>query len=323
MKKLILTAGIVGLAVLMGVKKNSHLPIVAIANYGPHVSLDTSIKGIQEELAKQGFIENKTVHYEIVDVGFNPALIPQMIGKLKQDKPKVIVVMATPVAQYAKAQVHDIPLVFNVITDPQAAGLIKQSDKPDANMTGSSDRQDLRLFLGFVKTLMPKAKRIGLLYATSETNDMALLQMMREAADKMHMTVVAVPVGEAREVPLRMKAFQDKVDFIYVGASGPIQPTLPAIAQEAQAMGIPVFNVEGQAVHDGLALASFGVNYHKVGIHAGTQVASILKGEHVQNIQPLYPVSKDYQAVISRKQANRLNIHIPSGMQQLTIVESK
>lgn len=321
MKKLIFIVCLLTFAVVFHVKKTGDLPLVAIANYGPHASLDESIKGLQVELAREGFIENKTVRYDIIDAGFNPVLIPQMIEKLKQDKPHVIVVMTTPVAQYAKAQIHDIPLIYNVITDPKGAGLIKTNHRADANMTGSSDRQNLDVFLAFVKALMPNAKRVGLLYAISESNDAALVNMMRKAAEKKHMTLVAIPVTEAREVPVRMKVFQDQVDLIYVGASGPIQPALPAIAQEAKAMGIPVFNVEGQAVRDGLALASFGVNYQKVGANAGVQVVRILKGESVRHIKPSYPGQDDYQAVMSRKHARRFGIQIPSVVRQLAVVE--
>lgn len=292
-------------------RNQSQLPVVAIANYGPHASLDASIKGFKEQMSKEGFIENKTISYEIVDVGFDSALIPQMITSLKQHDPKVLVAMTTPVAQFAKGKIQSIPLVYNVITDPIVSGLIKERNQPYANMAGSSDMQDLRSFLQFAKAILPHAKRIGLLYATSESNDVALVKMMQAAASSSDMEVVAIPIEQARDVPIRVQKFQGKVDLIYVGTSGPIQPTLPAIAAEAQKMRIPVFNVEAQAVQDGLALASFGVNYEAVGRNAGKLVAALLNGKEICDLPPTYPSLEDHHGVINKKKAAAFGIKIP------------
>src|SRR3990167_7604457 len=240
--------GMIGLLVLLiclfnQTQKDGNLPLVAIANYGPHSSLTASIQGIKDELQRHGYIENKTVRYKIVDVGFDPTLIPQMIMTLKRIQPQVMVVTTTPVAQYAKGSVKYIPLVYNVITDPVAAGLIHHPNQSHENMTGSSDQQDLGLLLDFAKRLIPDATRVGILYSSGEAYDMALVRMMRKAAHHVHLNVVAVPVGEARDVPLSMQQFNDAVDFIYVGGSGSIQPTLPAIVSESNKMKIPVFNL--------------------------------------------------------------------------------
>ena len=60
---------------LMQRNNQTDLPVVAIANYGPHASLDATIAGFKEQMQQEGFIENKTVHYEIADVGFDASLI--------------------------------------------------------------------------------------------------------------------------------------------------------------------------------------------------------------------------------------------------------
>ncbi|MDR3151701.1 MAG: ABC transporter substrate-binding protein [Holosporaceae bacterium] len=291
--------------------KSADLPVVAIANYGPHSSLNASLEGAKAELASQGFIEGKTINYEIADVGFDPTLIPQMITKLRASKPSAMIVKSTPVAQFAKGKIHDIPLIFCDITDPVAAGLLKDEAHSHGNMTGSSDREDLEPFLNFVKTILPNAKAVGLLYSTSESNDAALMRMMKEAAGKIGLSVVAVPVDQSRDIAMRMQAFSGKVDFIYVGTSGPIQPALPAIASEAQKMGIPVFNAEDQAVRDGLALSSFGVNYESVGRNAGKIVARLLKNESIKDLAPIFPKMEDYKCFINKKLAEKFGLKIP------------
>jgi putative ABC transport system substrate-binding protein len=308
------TAVIMACLSLVSCGKKEDLPLVAIANYGPNASLDASMRGAKAELADQGFIEGKTVRYEIVDVGFDASLISQMITKLRSLKPKVMLVKTTPAAQFAKGKIQDVPLVFCDIMDPVSADLLKDESHSCGNVTGSSDRDDLEPFLIFAKTLLPHAKSVGLLYSTSESNDAALVKMMKETAARVGLAVVAVPVDQSRDVPIRVQEFNRKVDFIYVGTSGPIQPALPTIASEAQKMGIPVFNAEDQAVRDGLALASFGVSYESVGRNAGKLVAKLLKGASVKDLPPIFPKAEDYRCFVNKKLAKKFGIKIPENV---------
>jgi putative ABC transport system substrate-binding protein len=318
---IILAVVLIPAILFINFKNSSNLPIIAIANYGPHASLDATIAGIKQELATQGFIEGKTVQYIIQDVGFDTALIPQMIMHLKNLQPKVMVVLTTPVAQYAKSTIKDIPLIYSDITDPVAAGLIKDAQHADGNMTGSSEQQDLKLVLDFAKLFIPHAKRVGMLYSTAESNDQALLSMMEQAATAEHMQVFSVPVDQARDVPLRMQTFKDKVDFIYVGMSGPIQPTLAVISGIAIQLGILVINADSDGVKSGVVLASFGINYHQVGVNTGKLVAQVLKGIPIANIKPTAPNKHDHHGFISKAKAASMGLHLPKNLTNITLVD--
>lgn len=183
-------------------KHNTKLPIIAVANYGPHSSLEESIAGIKAELTQLGFIEGKNIKYLISDVNFDLSLIPQMISTLKHKKPAIMVVIATPIAQFAKHAIKNIPLVFNAITDPVTVGLLKKPNSSFDNITGASDKQNLQVLLTFAKQILPNATRVGVLYATAEANDLALIKMLKKAANKMHMQVIAIPIDEPRDISI-------------------------------------------------------------------------------------------------------------------------
>ena len=295
---------------------DNKLPLIAIANYGPHSSLEESIRGIKEGLAKEGFESEKNIRFEISDVSFDTSLIMQMIAKFKAINPKIMVAQTTPVAQAAKNMIKDIPIVFADITDPHEAGL-----DVGANITGVSDKQDLTSMLKFVQMLLPNAKRIGMFYATSESNDVALLRMMQEAASTQDMSVVAVPIEQARDLAARIQAFKGKVDVIYVGSSGPIQPSLPTIVAFAEEMKIPVLNMNSEEVKDGKVFASFGVSYFQIGVNAAKIIAKILNGEQPSAIASIYPTSADHEAFISKKRAAKIGFIIPDNIPNLHVVE--
>lgn len=296
------------------------LPVIAIANYGPHASLDQSIQGIKDGLSARGYKDKENIKLEVLDVNFDLTLIQQMLSKLRANHPKAIVVVSTPIAQSAKNAIKDIPLIFTDITEPVAAGLLEDPLSPKGNLTGASDRQDLRVLLTFAKKILPQAKRVGLLYATSEANDIALVNMMKTAAKEIGLEVVCIPVDHARDVPFRMQALKGKVDFMYVGVSGAIQPSLPAIVKEADRMNIPVFNANEEAVKKHQVLASFGVSYYQVGINTAELVAKLLQDEPFHTLVPIYPKACDHQGFISKKRALDYGIDLAS-LENVTVVE--
>jgi putative ABC transport system substrate-binding protein len=306
---------VLGVAALFGFyyiqKSENALPLVAIANYGPHASLEAIITGLKEGLAEKGFVNKETVRYDVMDVGFQPALIAQMLTQLNRLKPAVMVTLTTPVAQLAKMSIHNTPLVYAAVMDPIEAGLLKERNRSEDGMTGVSDEQNLEAILTFAQQLLPDAKRVGLLYSTAEANDRSLLLGLQAAADKMEMEVVAIGIDEPRDIALRMPLFKDRVDFFYVGTSGPIQPSLPTIAAEADKMNIPIINSDDAAVKEGWVLASFGVNYEALGRKAGHLVSAILGGASVASLQPVYPFLEEHRAVIHQQRAFDLNLRIP------------
>ncbi len=309
---------LLGAAVLHHHFKNN-LPVVAIANYGAHSSLSKSIEGLKAELARQGYIEGETITFIESHVNFEQNMIPLMLQELKTHRPAVIVTLTTPVSQYAKNTINDIPLVFSVITDPVEAGLLKSKDHSFNNVTGASDQQDLSLMIELAKSLLVNPKKIGVLYSTSEANDQSLVTMLETAASKHNMEVLSVPIEHMKDIPLRMHLFKDKVDMIYVGTSGPIQPAMAAITYEADKMNIPIFNVEEQAVLDGLALASYAVDYTQVGTNSAMLVSKILNNEAMEDLTPIFPSQQDHQLFISKKKAQSLNILIPNNYQNKAV----
>jgi putative ABC transport system substrate-binding protein len=318
MKKLLST--IIAMAILLcGCNEESkqETPLVAIVNYGQIPPLLASINGIKKELAELGYIESCNIRYEIADVAFDHALIPQTVTNIKSRRPKVIILIGTQISQYGKAKIEDIPLVYNAVTDPVDAKLIAVRTESAGNITGSSDMQNLKALLTFIQSILPNAKTIGLPYATSDSNDTALINMMRREAANLDMTVIPVPIDQTRDIPVRIQELKGKVDFIYVGASG-LQSALPVIACEATKMNIPMFNIEEQSVRDGLALASFGVNYESVGRNAGKLVAKLLKGTPVKDLAPVFPKTEDHRRFINKKLAKKFGIQIPA---DTTVVE--
>ncbi|MDR1362080.1 MAG: ABC transporter substrate-binding protein [Holosporaceae bacterium] len=321
MKKILSIAAAAATVLLTGCNKEKKvdqtIPLVAIINYGQIPPLLATVDGIKKELSDAGFAENKNIRYEVADIAFDHSLIPQAVTSLRSHGPKVMVVISTPIAQFAKGKIRDIPLVYAAITDPVDARLVNSPDASVDNITGSSDMQNLSALLSLVQSMLPQAKTIGMLYATSDCNDAALLNMMRREAKAAGMSLIAIPVDQMRDIPVRIQELRGKADLIYVGASG-LQSALAVISGEAAKMDIPVFNMEEQSVREGQALACFGVNYDSVGRNAGKLVAKLLTGSAPGDLAPLFPGIEDHRCFINGKLAKKFAIKIP---ENATVVE--
>lgn len=317
----VLFFAVISLLFLIKKPTNPHVPVIAIANWGPHSSLHEAIQGMKDHLAQAGFKDNETIQFDLMDVQFDQSLIHHVINRIIAIKPTVVVALSTPIAQAAKNMIKDIPIIFSCVTDPVAAELLIDKHHSNDNITGATDMQDMQAVLSFSKELIPSFKRIGLFYSMSEANDAAaLLSMINEAAALEHVEVIAIPIHQSHDIPLRMSLFKDAVDCIYVGSSGAVQPSLPTIVAAAEEMKIPVINVNAQEVRDHKVLASFGVSYYQVGIHTGMLVEKLLHATPISKLPPLYPSISDYEKVISTIRANAIGFTIPS-IPDLSIVE--
>lgn len=285
--------------------------LVSIANFGPHNSLNETIEGIKKQLESRGYTENVNIEYKISNVNFDTSLIPQMITSLVSNKPDVLVVLTTPVAQFAKSKVKDIPIVYADITDPFEAGLISNDfNHETSNITGVSEKVNLKLMLEFAKKLIPDLHKIGLLYSTSEANDFSLLKSLEREAKALNIELVAVAVDSSRDIPTRMQAFKNSsVDLIYVGTSGAIQPALPVIISEAEKLNIPIMNADSEAVEQKQVLASFGISYMQVGMKTGNLVADILDKGQIH--APQEPGIEDHKAVVCKDKIIKHKLELP------------
>jgi putative ABC transport system substrate-binding protein len=302
------------------VPESNKLPIVAIINYGPHSSLNEIIRGVKDGLYAKGFREGKTIEFMIEDANFDNSAIMRILNKVTSAKPKVIIAISTPIARAAKDNIKNIPIIFAGVTDPVEAGILTQYDKAEKNITGTSDKQDLGLVLKFAKKLSSQIQRVGLLYATGEANDIALVKLMKSAAEGAEMELVALSIETAHDIPDKMRQFNGNVDMIYVGASGPVQPSLPIIVTMAESMQIPVFNMNAEEVKESKVFASYGVSYYKVGIHAGELVSNVLRGAKIKDLDPIYPSIEDHDGFISAIRQNAISFQLPRFLPKSTYI---
>ena len=94
------------------------------------------------------------------------------------DKVDLICAIATPSAQsaYNAAMDKDIPVIYTAVTDPVSAELADKDGEAVGNTTGTSDKLPIKEQLEMIRKMLPDAKKIGIMYTTSEANSVSAIK---------------------------------------------------------------------------------------------------------------------------------------------------
>jgi putative ABC transport system substrate-binding protein len=211
----------------------------------------------------------------------------------------------------ARGSTQQIPIVFATLDDPIAYGLIKSYTQPGANITGVTDLslqlgpKRLQMFL----QMIPGLKRVLVPYDATDTVSLQELQSYRQAANRLGVEVVELPIRmqvEARSM-LTQRQGEKMQGFL---SPRNLSLNIPGFVLQATsqhkipAMFPDVFYVE----HEG-GLASYGADVYESGKLAARLVDKILKGAKPAELP--VEVNTKIEFAINLKAARALGLTIP------------
>lgn len=285
---------------------------IGVIQIAPHASLDNCYKGFLEGLKEAGYEEGKNITIDFQNSQGEPANGDLFAKNMVAAKYDMIVGIATPSAMsaYSAAKDTKIPVVFSAVSDPLAAGIVKSLDKPEYNVTGTSDVLPLEAQMKMIRSFLPNAKKIGILYTTSEPNSISHLSAFKELAPKYNFEIVAIGVNNASEVGSAAASLIAKgVDCINNFTDNNVVNNLSTVLNAADNAKIPVFGSEIEQVKKG-CLASESIDYVNLGKETGRIAAKILNGEAKAGEIPVARISAS-TPVYNQSVADKLGISLP------------
>ena len=239
---------------------------IGITQIVSHPALDSAREGFKAAFKEAGInaeFDEKNANGETT----NSNLIANNFVSSKED---LIFAIATNAAQSASQATNDIPVVFAAITDPQSAGILKN------NVTGVSDRMDVKQQLELLKKIAPNTKNVGVIYNSSEQNSKIQVEDLKKAAKELGLNIVEKSVVQANEIPQAVDNLVREVDAIYLPTDNLVASVVSLITEKATAAKKIVFGAEAAHVKGG-ALITQGVSYYEIGKEAGKMAIEILK----------------------------------------------
>ena len=239
---------------------------IGITQIVAHPALDSAREGFKDAFKESGLkvtFDEKNANGEI-------ATANMIANNFVTEKVDLIYAIATSTAQSAAQATNKLPVVFSAITDPEAAGLIKE------NVTGISDRVNVKQQLELLLKLDSKIKKIGVIYNSSEQNSKVQVDDLKKAASELGLIIVEKSVTQVSEIPQASEALVKSSDALYLPTDNLVASVINLITEKAISAKKIAFGAESAHVKGG-ALITQGIDYYEMGKEAGKIAVEILK----------------------------------------------
>ena len=252
---------------------------VGIGQFAQHGSLDNCYQGFVEGLAEAGLVEGENLKIDLQNAQADMGIAQQIAAQFASAKVDMMVGIATPMAQACyNAAAGAIPTIFTAVTDPVAAGFASADGVAAGEVTGTSDALPIKAQLETIRAMLPDAKKIGILYTTSEVNSISAIEIYKSLAGDYGFEIVESGISTTADIPLALDALLGKVDCLTNLTDNTVVSALALVLDKANAAGKPVFGSEIEQVKLG-CVAAEGLDYIALGRQTGLMAAKVLKGE--------------------------------------------
>lgn len=247
------------------------------------------------EAGFRNYLERENVAARYVEVRFsgNPLDAPALRQQVAALRPDLVYAWGTPTS-LALAGRHDesnaanplrnTPIVFTEVTDPVNAGLIRNLQQPERNITGVSHVAPLDIQFNAIQAYRP-FRKIGYLHNPAEPNSQTILRNLQDQAQRQGLQVVSARLGldaeqrpdPAQIAPLVADIAARGADLLYIGPITFLAFThRDALTQAALTAQLPTFCTTESIVRRAGCLFGLFSNDTNVGRFAGSMARQIL-----------------------------------------------
>lgn len=255
----------------------SSLPVLAVEKIAlcklvEHPALNQMEEGAHSVLKDSQYV------WTVENAQGNPTLASQIAQKLAGDNYKLIIALATPMAQAMVSADSKTPILFGAVSDPVASKLVADASNPGKNVSGVTDTVPLDKVLDALNLLVPEATKIGVIYNPGESNSVTQVQGLQELASQRGLKLFKATASKSSDVLSATKSLLGEVDAILLPTDNTVISALEAITVPALKQGVPVIGMDVDTVRRG-ALAAVGVDWTELGRQLGLMAVNVLNGQ--------------------------------------------
>lgn len=281
---------------------------IGIVQYMDHPSLNTIRESLVAELATLGYKDKENVAIDYKNSQGDQVNLNSICQKFVSDKKDLIIAIATPAAQTAASATSDIPVLFSAVTDPVAAKLVADLNKPGRNVSGTSDAIPVDKIFDLALKLTPNVKKIGLLYSTSEANSLSVISDAKKVAKEKNLEVVETGITNVGELQQAAQSLISKTDAIFTPIDNQVASAMSTLSKVGIDAKKPVYVGADSMVSDG-GFATVGINYTELGKKTAEMAKEIFEGKTVADM-PVQTLS-DFGTVINETTASKIGVTVP------------
>lgn len=292
---------------------NSDVVTVGVIQFMQHASLDEAYKGFVDGLAEAGYIEGENLKIDFQNASGEVGNCQQICDIFANSGVDLALAIATPAAQSAVNvfQETDIPVFFTAVTDAVGAGLVESNEAPGKNVTGTLDMPVIPDQIAVIKDVLPNAKKIAILYTSSEPNSEIQANEAKAAAEALGMEAIIQTSSSSNDIPQVISSVVGSVDAIYIPSDNAFASAMATVNQAAVENKLPVFCAVEAMIAEG-GIATTAIDYYELGKQTAAQAVRVLNGESASEIA--VETQKDCALVVNKTFAESVGVEIPASV---------
>ena len=271
---------------------------VGVVQLVQHEALDAATKGFTDALKEALGDKVEVVKKNASGDSNNCSTI---VNGFISDKVDLIMANATPALQAAASATSTIPILGTSVTDyATALEIADWTGTVGGNISGTSDLAPLDKQAAMLQELFPNAKKVGMLFCSSEPNSKYQVDEVTKLLSAAGITCTEYTFTDSNDVSSVTQKACDDSDVLYIPTDNTAASNTEAIANVVLAAGTPV--IAGEAgICRGCGVATLSIDYYELGKITGQMAAKILTGEADISTTPVE------FAPTATKQANMAN----------------
>jgi len=290
------------------------MPVIGLLNSTSAEAYASRIVAFRRGLSETGYVEGRNVAIEYRWAEGHYDRLPGMAGELVRRQVAVIAAITTPAALAAKAATATIPIVFEMGSDPVAAGLVASLSRPGGNLTGvsllsvelASKRLELR------HEIVPTATIVAALLNPTNPNAETLSRELQAAARTLGLQLHVLHASAEGDFDMVFATILKlRAGGVMIGSDPFFNGRSKQLAELALHYAVPtIFQYRAFAAAGGLM--SYGSSFTEPLRQTGAYTGRILKGEKPADL-PVQQSTK-VELIINLKTAKTLGLTFPPSL---------
>ncbi|MDR4493356.1 MAG: ABC transporter substrate-binding protein [Nitrospirales bacterium] len=190
--------------------------------------------------------------------------------RIRASDAKVVLAVGLKAALSAKLEILDIPVIYCLVLDPDKYGL------PSSNMVGLSPDLPFQDHVKPLKSLLPKASRLGVLFDPQKTAGM--VNQLKQEAKSQGFTIFPQEVQAEQDISKALNALPSDIDALWLLPDSTVltENSLDFLMSWTLERHIPVAGFSAGLVKSGALTATY-LQYADTGRQAATLAIDLLR----------------------------------------------
>lgn len=293
---------------------------VGVVQLVRHSALDAATQGFIDSLTERMDAADKTVKIDYQDAQNDTVNCSVIANNFVAKGYDLIMANATAALQACYNATEEIPILGTSVTVYDVAlGLENYvaEEGTGTNVSGTSDLAPLAEQAGMIAELVPSARKVGLLYCSSEANSKYQVEEVARCLEEMDAGYECsfYAFSDSNDLSAVVEKMASECEVVYVPTDNTVASNTQLINSICSREKIPVVAGE-EGICSGCGIATLSISYYNLGVRTAEIAARVLLGgEYVGDIPIAYddtPVKK-YNPEICEE----LGIAVPDGYEPI------